>query len=314
MGFEKKPYRGKNLNSKNVAFIGLVFASLIWAVAGVAYKLFISLGYTFAFLFLVTRFFKFTSVWAIGGIRETRHQPIKDRKELALILLNGIFSVATPVFFVLSLSHTSLSNAYFLNYTMPAWVLVLSVLLLGEKISSKKIIGVLLTIAGIIAIARPVDVFSISPGIVFGILSALSFSGDVITARGLKNYSYHTVTIYTNLFQFLVFVPLVFTAGFLPASLDFISTGAIVLMGALLGIASYAYYFALEKIEASSAAIISLLELFFAAILGYLIFSEVPASPEVLGYGLILAAIVMLVLRKPSIENFERLLHFHRKH
>ena len=82
------------------------------------------------------------------------------------------------------------------------------------------------------------------------------------------------------------------------------------MLGLLLGVASDLYYLALHELEASTSAIISFLELFFASIGAFLIFGETPSGTEFIGYLLILTASTILILRKADIKNFERLLHF----
>ena len=85
------------------------------------------------------------------------------------------------------------------------------------------------------------------------------------------------------------------------------------LTGIALGIASYAYYFALEKIEASKAAVVTLLELVFASGLAFLFFGELPTGVELFGYVIMLEAMLILVLRRIDITNFERLIYLNRK-
>ncbi|MCR4336056.1 MAG: DMT family transporter, partial [archaeon] len=85
-------------------------------------------------------------------------------------------------------------------------------------------------------------------------------------------------------------------------------------LGLFRGVASDLYYFALEHLEASTAAIITLSELVFASILAFFILGEVPTGSELLGYMIILFAGMIIILRKSDIEDFEYLLHLRRKH
>ena len=299
--------------SEKTAIADLIFALIVWAVTGVSYKVFESIGVTLAVYFVITRLFKVLAVGAILQVKQKKPEPIRNAKELGLIAINAVFSVANPVFFFLSLSYTSISNAYFLTYTMPAWVLVFAVLFLKESISLKKITGLLLTIIGVAAIAHPEGILSHGAGFVFPLLAALSFSGDVITARALKDYSHTTVALYTNTFQFLLFLPAIFIFG-MPQIENFgLGLFTLALTGNALGIASYAYYFALEKIEASKAAVVTLLELVFASGLAFLFFGELPTGVELFGYVIMLEAMLILVLRRIDITNFERLIYLNRK-
>lgn len=299
------------MDNKHLATLGLVAATLIWAVAGISWRIFLELGFAFVFIFIVSRIFKFLCVLLISYFRVKRHEPIKNRGELWLIFLNALFSVGTPFFFVLAISHTKISNAYFLQYTMPAWVMITAVMILGEKFTAKKAASVALAIIGILFVARPEDLLNLNTGVVFGLLSAISHTGDIITSRELKDYSYHTISVYSNAMQLLI--SLAFIPFFPLPQLGGENTLGLVLIvasGILLGIASDMYYLALHWLEASTAAIISFLELIFASLLAFIFFSEAPTVLEAGGYTLILFASTVIVLRKSDIGNFERLLHF----
>ena len=303
---------------KREGVFALLLAGFIWAGTGLSYKLFLSVGFTFILLLLITRFFKLLSVLGIAYAKKVKHIPLNDFKELKFLFLNAVSSVATPVFFILALSYSSLSNVYSLQYTMPVWVFILAAFFLKEKINFKKILAVFMTILGIVFISRPENLFSINLGIVFGILSALSFSADIILSRELKDYHYHTVSIYTNTFQVIILTLLalfIFPQSlFASSSLPLIVFLAVALIGIFLGIASDLYYFALEKIDASTAGIVTLCELFFASAFAFIFLGEFPVFFEIIGYGFILFSAIVMLLRKSDIEHFEHLLHLRKTH
>lgn len=299
------------MDARGSALLGLVLASLLWAIAGVSWKLFLGLGFSFIIIFWVSRLFKLLSVLFISYYRVSGHEPVRGARELGMIFLNALFSVGTPFFFFLAIAYTKVSNAYFLQYTMSAWVLLVAVLFLGEKVTGRKILGFLLTIAGVLFIARPEELLGLNLGVVFALLSALAYTGDIITAFRLRGYSYHTVSVYTNAVQFLI------TTAMLPFFFPDISGvqgeplgfAGLVVIGILLGIASDLYYHALHSLEASVAAIIAHIELLFACVLAFLLFRESPNALELLGYGAILVASIVILLRKSDMAHFERLLH-----
>ncbi len=118
------------MESQNTAITSFLIACAIWAVAGVSYKFFISIGFTFALIFWVSRMAKFFSVLLIAKHKKIDISKIQNNSELGIIFLNAIFSIGTPVFFILSLKYTLLSNSYFLIHTAPAWVFVFAALFL----------------------------------------------------------------------------------------------------------------------------------------------------------------------------------------
>jgi len=293
-----------------------MIAALIWAVQGVSYKFFLLSGFTFLGILLITRFFRLVSVLLIAYKKNVRHVSIDNFSELKFLFLNSIFSVGTPLFFILGLEFTKTSNIYFLEYTMPAWVFLLAAVFLGEKINSKKILGLILTLLGIFFISNPEHLLTLNMGIVFGFLAAISFAGDIITSRELKDYSYHTVAIYTLIFQLIIYFLMAFFI--LPEAVNFSSITLIgilplIALGLVLGIASDLYYFALENIDASTAGIFLMSELVFVSVLAFVFLKEMPSLTELFGYCLIMVSGAILILRKSDLENFEYLLHLRKK-
>jgi len=302
------------LSEKFSAVLGLIVSSFIFAIVGVSYKFFISIGIAFVSFFWITRLLKLLTVYGIMRARGINIEIINDRREIFFLYLNGFFSVITPVFFALSLIYTKVSTAYFLSYTMPAWTLIFSVAFLGEKFSLKKLFGIMLTVIGIFFITNPEDLSSLNLGFLFGILTAFSHTGDIITSRELKYYRPELVSFYSNFFQFIIFTLVFFTMSKEIIFSDLTIIFYLIIIGILLGIASSFYYYSLHYIEASKAAIISLAELVFALFLGIVFFQESHSLFEWFGYLFIIFAAGIFILRKSPIENFTRLINFKRKY
>ena len=295
--------------------IALLLACAIWAGTALFYKFFLAAGISLAIIFVVTRLSKMLSVLAIARYKNVHKLNLSDRRGAFFLFLNALFSLGTPVLFVLALANTSLTNVYFLHYTMPAWVFILAALFLGENITAKKGIAVAATIGGIFLISNPETLFTVNLGVIFALLSAVSFAGDIITARELRNYSYHAVSIYSNTLQLILFTVtslLIFNNR--SAIVSLFDIGFLSVIGIFLGVASYLYYYSLQQVEASTAGVISLSELLFVFILGFFILGEVPKGFEIAGYVLISFSALVLLIRKADIENFENLVLMRKKH
>ena len=298
-----------------IAILALMISGIVWASTAMGYKFFIAAGFSIALIFVVTRFFKMLSVLAIAKYKDVHRLNIKDSREIFFLLLNALFSLGTPIFFVLALSYTSLTNVYFIHYTMPAWVFIAAAIFLGERINAKKIFAVAATVLGMLLISNPADIFSVNLGVIFAFFSAICFAGDIITARELKDYSYHAVSIHSNALQLLMFsAAAIILFGEKVASFSFDSFVVLAVTGIFLGIASYLYYFAISKIDASTAVVISLSELLFTFVLGLIVLREMPGMFELFGYSLIALSALILLLRKADIEDFENLLLMRKKH
>ena len=301
--------------SEKFAVIGLIIACFIWAVSAIGYTIFIDHGLEFTLILWVILLFRVISVYFIADLKKVKHEIIKDKKELFFVILNGLFSIGTPLFFIYAITHTKFSNAYFITYTAPAWVFVAAVFLLGEKINLKKVAGLFLTLLGIYFIATPESIFSFNLGVIFSLAAAFTFAGDVITSRELKDYSYHTVSLYANVTMFVILsLLIIFVFGIPSFEHAWFYFVVLALFGISRGIAADLYYYTLENLEASTASIISLAELLFAVVLAFIVLQQFPNPTELLGYALVILSGAIIILRKSDLENFEYLLHFKRKH
>ncbi len=110
-------------------------------------------------------------------------------KEKILIALMGIDAIATNFLFNYSIEKTSVANVLVLFYTSIFWGSILGVLFFKEKIGRKGITHTLLAFVGITLSLADYSKLSI----VFGVgewcafLASVTFSFEIIMARGLKN-------------------------------------------------------------------------------------------------------------------------------
>ncbi|MAG18110.1 MAG: hypothetical protein CL944_01395 [Candidatus Diapherotrites archaeon] len=300
---------------QKVAALALLAAALVWAVTSISYKSMLDAGFPILFLLWVVFIFRFLAVWIISDYKKVKHEIITDIWELKMVLMSGLFSLALPLFFLLAITYTDFDNVYFITYTAPAWVLVLAVIFLGEKLNIKKLAGLGVTLIGVYFIARPENIFSLDLGILFALGAALFYAGDIVVGRELKDYSFHTVSIYSNGFRVIVLTIAVMLAFEIPQIENFyFYVGLAAVMGFFRGIASDFFYYALEKLEASTASIITLSELIFASVLAFVLFGEIHSIDEIMGFSLVILSGLIILLRKSDLDNFEHLIHIHRRH
>ncbi|MCR4369169.1 MAG: DMT family transporter [archaeon] len=303
------------MEGERLGVIALFAATILWAISNLAYDSFIKAGHAVIVILWVISIFRFSTVWFITDFKKIPHEWAKDSKELFFAILNGFFSIGTMFFALSALEHTNLANVMFLAYTAPAWVLVGSVLFLGEKPSIKKGIALIATIMGVMLISNPQDIFSVNLGVLFALAAGITYAGDIITSRELKDYSFHTVSTYSNGVQFVVFsIAILFFVN--PPLEVFLAAPLLVfaVVGVMRGTASDLYYYSLERLEASTASVISLFELILTVLLAAIVLGQFPKELELMGYLLIIGSAAIILLRKSDIENFEQLIFMRRKH
>jgi len=201
-----------------------------------------------------------------------------------------------------------------LMYTQPIWTIIIGKLFLKEVISRKKILSLLLAIAGVVVLINPVFGAEIGSwlGILLALAGGLTVSAWVVLGRVAGIKGYHPIT---TLFGHYIFM-ILFLLIFYPFLAFFVKDSTIVNLSPDIGIGLWAgllvfsvfaiflnqiiYFYGAKKVLASDAGIILLLEPVVATLLA-MVFLQQPITANILAGGaLILAAnyIVIYHVRK----------------
>lgn len=221
-------------------------------------------------------------------------------KDLWCFLGTGLLSI---VFFNLcyftTIQLTSLAVAAVLLYTAPAIVIVLSAILFKEKITSRKLIALVLTLAGCVCVSGMLSGDSIMTlgGFICGLGAGLGYALYSIFSRFAleRGYRSFTISFYTFLFASIGTIPFISMKNIWRACTTSPSqTGLIVLYGVFTTVLPYILYTrGLQGVENGRAAIIASVEPVVATILGTVIYHEMLSLYEVIGIVLVLGAIVI---------------------
>lgn len=111
----------------------------------------------------------------IGDIRVSR---------LGGHLLRNIIHFAGQNLWLLALTLIPLAQVFAIEFTSPIWVIVLSPILLGERLTRIRIFAAMLGFAGILVVARP-DFTNLNPGILAAFACAICFALTGIATKAL---------------------------------------------------------------------------------------------------------------------------------
>ena len=223
------------------------------------------------------------------------------QKDIGLFALNALvgFSVMASAF-TLSALNTSLTNTYFLLYTAPIWVVIISYIFLKEKVQKTVATAIAISMVGLLLLFNPTDLHTNLLGNFFGLVTGVAFASYfVITGFLAKTYKSPTITFWTQLIGALGIFPLIFLFDSefifqhsLSEWLPVIGAGAIVFGGyALLN-------YGLTKIKASIGSILSLFEPLSSIVYGFVFFTEIPGGNTMLGSAIVLGSIAYLTLQE----------------
>jgi len=231
------------------------------------------------------------------------------KKHLPFFILNGLIGFSLmAASFTLAVLNTSMANTYFLLYTAPIFVVILSYLFLKEKIKSSFYISLLLSFIGLIFLFNPSNLTENLNGNFFGLLTGFGFGSYIVITRYLgRFYSPTTITFWTQLFGSIGLFPLipifdktiVFSYSY-SQWLPVLIAGLTVFSGYLL------LNYGLKNIKAIFGSLLSLLEPLSSIVYGLLFFSEKLLSSTLLGSLLVIIALLYLTFqqtKKPTVST-----------
>lgn len=110
------------------------------------------------------------------GIIDTRRMRLHIARNLAHFTGQNLW------FFAVAL--IPIAQVFALEFTSPLWVLVLSPLVLGERLTPMRVLAAALGFVGILVVTRP-GAESLSPGIIAAGLAAIAFAITMVTTKRL---------------------------------------------------------------------------------------------------------------------------------
>lgn len=220
--------------------------------------------------------------------------------------IGAVGYVIMTVSYVASMKMTTAANAIFLQYTMPAWVLIGGALWLGESITWGRIGSILLSLLGMTLFF----VDELTPDQWIGnILSLISGVGYAVVALALrKDRKGNPVgsVFWGNALTALFIIPI--GLYFSPETISRLGDWRVFLGITWLGIfqigAAYlCFVSALKHLPAIEVAIISLIEPIFNPLWVFLFYDEKPGRWSVLGGFIILFSVILRNFLRRDEEN-----------
>jgi len=232
------------------------------------------------------------------------------REDLFLFLGIGIIGIAGfYIIYIYAITQIGMGIASVLLYSAPVWVAIFGILFQGDRLNSKKVLALVLSISGsaLIAGIYNMDEFRMSVwGLLTGLGAGIGYAAYILLNKQLtiKGYSTWTVNAYglgigslvLLLFQDISQMSITITTPSL--SIWLLLLGVIPTLGGGL-----AFYSGLQKIPAVNASIVATFEPLVATALGWLVFSEELRLPQILGGILILISVVLIQLPGTKITD-----------
>lgn len=218
------------------------------------------------------------------------------KKHLKILVLSGAFIGLNWVLLFESYRYTSVAVATLCYYMAPIFVIVVSPILLKEKLTPKKTICVAVALVGMIFVSGVLDggILDISElkGVLFGLGAAALYASVVMMNQKLRAVPTYDKTIMQLAIAAAVLVPYILFAEDLSAV---VLTPLITVMVLIVGVVhtgiAYAMYFgSMNDLKAQTVALFSYIDPIVAIILSALFLKEPMTVYSVIGAVLVLGA------------------------
>ncbi len=210
---------------------------------------------------------------------------IKQGKVLLLRSVLGLLGLITYYF---AIENMILSDATMLNKLNVFFVMLFSVLFLGEKLKKYQLVSILIAFIGALFVIKPTFDLSILPAFI-AVLSAMFAGAAYTTLRSLSGtVKPFVVVFYFSLFTSIVSFIVMITTGFtIPTWTD---AGLLLLMGTSATIGQVMMTKAYKYAEASKLSIYNYSSIIFALVFTFFVLSEAPDIYSLAGGLLIIIA------------------------
>lgn len=272
--------------------IGILFGALaffIFATSDVLQK-YATINHTI-FQIIFFRYLFLLIISFVESKRKNNHYFYKTNN-IKLQLSRSLISVLETVFFVSSFKYLSLATVHSVASLAPVFVVILSMLILKEKIEKRLWFIIFFGFIGVIVILRPgFDIFDtksllpLGAGFFFGLY-------QVITKKASQYDSDETSLFYTSIFG-LVIITFLISIYWHPFT--YISYFLLPLIGLMMTLAHYSLIIGLARAPASKIQPFHFTLIFWAIVFGYLFYNDIPDIPTLFGASIIALSGIFLI-------------------
>jgi len=215
------------------------------------------------------------------------------RKNLWLLIVSGVFIGINWILLFEAYRFTTVATATLCYYLSPVFVILASPLVLGERLTVKKIACIVCALAGVVLVSGVVESGIVGgKGILFGCGAAVFYASVVLLNKHMKDIPSYDMTV-VQLFSASVTI-LPYTLLTEDISLEAFSPKAVVMLlivGAVhTGLAYVLYFGSVKALPAQTAAIFSYIDPVVAIILSAILLAEPLTLLGAVGAVLILGA------------------------
>ena len=216
-------------------------------------------------------------------------------KNLKLQIIRSVLSIVESGCFILSFKYLSLANTHSIGSLTPVIIVALSAIFLKEKVTPKIWIAIFIGFVGVLIIMRPglsiFDAKSLIPLLAAFVLSLY----QIITRKSSAYDSPETSLFYNSIIGIgaMSIFSFFFWEELTPSSFLFF-----IAVGIFFSLGLYFQIIALTKARASVVQPFHYTLIFWAIILGYIFYDDIPDLPTLIGAGIITLSGIYVLSQK----------------
>jgi len=265
------------VKDRTKAIIQLIIASILWSTGGLLIKLVdwnpIAIAGSRSFI---------AGLVIFAYLKKPKITMSKPQ------VVGAIAYAATVILFVMANKMTTSANAIMLQYTSPAFVAILGVWLLREKIHWFDLLSILFVIGGMVLFFNDASGAGNMLGNLIAVISGFFLAVVTVALRFQKDGSPVETMLLGNFLTFIVAIP--FILGGLP---NLKSILAIIVLGIVqLGISYILYGLAIKHLGALEAVLITVIEPLLNPFWVFVVVGEKPTVLSLLGGLVVLVGVI----------------------
>ena len=232
----------------------------------------------------------------MGPIRRAKLTP----RALKLFGFRGVVHTLGVTLWFYAMTQISIAEVTAMNYLAPVYVTIGAAFFLGEKLALRRILAVVAALVGAMVILRP-GFRELSPGHFAMLITAVMFAGSYLTAKVMADEVSPAVVV--GMLSITVTIGLAPLAAMVWVTPTLEQLGWMFLLACFATAGHYSMTLAFQAAPVTVTQPVTFLQLFWAVLLGALVFDEAIDGWVIFGGLIILAAVSFITWREAMLKR-----------
>ena len=217
------------------------------------------------------------------------------KENIPTLLARSFFGTLGIICNFYAVDHLTLANASILNKMAPFMVLIFSYFILKERLKPMHFAIVGLAFLGCLFVVKPtpgnMDLLGSLAGLSGGIAAGLAYT--LVRKAGLNGEKGTTIVLVFSVFSCLSVLPYILL-NYKPMTLT--QLAMLLMAGAAATAAQFSVTAAYSNAPSKEISVYDYTQVLWAALLGFILFGDIPDAFSIIGYSLIIGAAVIMFL------------------